>query len=329
MRLMVITEDVDILNDSKQLISNYAHMYTTYTAMNVEEFLNRDDINRFDAIFIGKTNQIHAIEKVREALPETKIVLINKDEIIEHKDVFRIINTPLSQKEYMEICQDLEKTITNHAHANVVVECFKSLAFKTHINARAPIAIKWRTMKAKELFAYLLVYNNEFQSKKTIQDMFWSDLSEKSVTQQLYSTVYEIRKTIETHKIPVEIINSGDKYMLKSEKLWIDYQMFEHQLGLIDEVTDDNYQHLKSVLELYKGHLLEIEDYNWAFNKGEELRFLWIIYMEKLRDYYIEKDNIHEAIILNLRMREFFPNNTLVEDSLNELYALIGEPRLT
>src|SRR5699024_261044 len=97
---------------------------------------------------------------------------------------------------------------------NVIITGFKSLSFKYNLSSQAPIGVNWRTAKAKELFAYLLVNCNEFQSKRTIGNMFWSELSEKSVTQQLYSTIYEIRKTIENYHIPVEIINSEDTYML-------------------------------------------------------------------------------------------------------------------
>lgn len=328
MRIITITEDFEIVNENKQLISDYAHMYTSYIAQNVSEFFDRDDIHRFDIIFIGQTDQVDAIEQIKAKLPEVSIILINKGEIVNHDSVFMNIDSPLDQKEYMRICKEVEASIENKPHGNVIVECFKSLIFKKHINAKAPIEVKWRTMKAKELFSYLLISSNEFQSKKTIQDMFWSDLTEKSVTQQLYSTVYEIRKTIDKHHIPVEIVNSGDKYMLKTEKLWIDYQVFEEQLKLIDEVTKENSGQLESILDLYTGHLFEIEDYEWAFNKSEELRFLWIIHMERLRDFHVENGSINEAIILNLKMREFFPNNTLVEDNLNELYTLIGEPRI-
>ena len=328
MKIMLISENIDFMDDNAQLISEYAHQFTTYIAKNADEFFKRADYKRFDMIFVRDTDKQAAIEKIKAKLPHAIIVVINNGETFTHKDVFATMQTPLRMEDLKKVCEEAKYKLINYPSENVIVECFKSLTFKSHIQAKVPIEVKWRTMKAKELFTYLLVHKNDFQSKKTIQDMFWKELSEKSVTQQLYSTVYEIRKTIEKYNIPVEIVNSGDKYMMKSETLWVDYQMFESQLKKIEHVTEENYERLMTILDMYTGHLLEIEEYSWTFNKREELRFLWLIYMEKLRDFYIERDDINAAIILNLKMRELFPHNKVVENHLNELYERIGEPSL-
>src|SRR5699024_7817676 len=161
---------------------------------------------------------------------------------------------------------------------------------------------------------------------RTIGNMFWSDLSEKSVTQQLYSKLYEIRKTIVNYHISVEIINSEDTNMFVKVNAWIDFQVFKQQHNTITEVTEQNYQQVEDILNLYKTHLFQKEGYKWAINKKEKLKFLWIIYMEKLSDFYVERGQIHEAIMHNLRLRQNLPNNTLVKENLNKLYEMIGEP---
>src|SRR5699024_1669206 len=328
MKIMLISENVDFMDDNAKFISEYAHQFTTYITKNADDFLKREDSKRFDMIFVRDTDKQDAIEKIKEKLPNSIIIVINNGENYTHPDAFATLHSPLKYEELKKVCNEANHKLINHPSENVIDECFKSLTFKSHIQAKVPIEVRWRTMKAKELFTYLLVHKNDFQSKKTIQDMFWKELSEKSVTQQLYSTVYEIRKTIEKYNIPVEIVNAGDKYMMKSESLWVDYQMFEKQLKEIEQVTEENYERLMTILNMYTGHLLEIEEYSWTVNKREELRFLWLIYMEKLRDYYIEGDNINEAIILNLKMRELLPHNKMVENNLNKLYERIGEPSL-
>ncbi len=304
-----------------------AHLYSINEAETVDEFLQRDDIKRYDLILIAGNDKLKAIDDIRAELPKANIILINdEEEIVTEADVIKIVNLPITEQEFIEVFEESTFIIENNPSENVVISGFTSLSFKKNINSRVPIEIKWRTMKAKELFSFLLMNSNQFLSKKTIQDMFWSDLSEKSVTQQLYSTVYEIRKTIENNNIPVEIVNSADKYMLKKEDAWVDYQVFEAQLKQINDVTEKNWTNVRDILDLYTGHLFEAEEYDWAFNKREELRFLWIIYMEKLRDFYVDNEKINEAIMLNLKMRQNLPNNKLVKENLNELYSLIGEP---
>src|SRR5690625_7241839 len=112
-----------------------------------------------------------------------------------------------------------------------------------------------------------------------------------------------MRNTIEKNNIPVEIINSEDKYMLKEENAWVDYKVFKKQLNQINEVTEKNHIRVKHILDLYTGHLFGTENYEWAFNKREELRFLWMIYMEKLSDFYVEQGKIHEALMLRSEER--------------------------
>lgn len=327
MRKLIITKNETILRNLHRITAKQAHVCSLEVAETTEDFLKRDDIKRFDVIMITGNDKLKAIDDIRARLPQANLILINdEDEIVQEADVMKIVDLPITEEEFIDIFEEVAYIINNNPSENVVISCFKALSFKRNIQSRAPIEIKWRTNKAKELFSYLLVNANSFQSKKTIQQMFWRDLSEKSVTQQLYSTVYEIRKTIEKNNIPVEIVNSADKYMLKLENTWIDYKVFEDQLKSIRDVTEENSEYMKDILDLYTGHLFESEEYGWAFNKSEELRFLWIIYMEKLRDFYVDQGSIHEAIMLNLNMRQQLPNNKMVEDNLNNLYSLIGEP---
>lgn len=327
MNKIIISKNSNTINDFHKIIAKRAQLYSVSEAETVIEFLNRDDIKRFDLILIAGNDKVKAVEDIRAKLPNANIILINdQDEIITEADVIKIVDLPITEEKIIEILEESTFIIENNPSENVIISCFESLTFKNNINSEVPIEIKWRTMKAKELFSFLLMNSNAFQSKKVIQDMFWSDLNEKSVTQQLYSTIYEIRKTIDKNNIPVEIINSADKYMMKIENAWVDYKEFEGKLKQIDDITERNFKNVRDILDLYTGHLFEAEEYDWAFNKREELRFLWIIYMEKLREFYVEKGKINEAIMLNLKMNQFLPNNQLVKDNLNELYSLIGEP---
>src|SRR5699024_7412315 len=132
--------------------------------------------------------------------------------------------------------------------------------------------------------------------------------------------------TIEKNKIPVLINNLEDKYMLKEKDAWVDYKVFKKQRNQINEVTEKNHIREKHILDIYTRNIFGTENYEWTFNKREELRFLWMIYMEKLSDFYVEQGKIHEALMLNLKMCDKLPNNTLVKEDLNKLYVLIGEP---
>src|SRR5699024_2519343 len=135
---------------------------------------------------------------IKAKLPKANIILINdQEEANEEADVIEIETAPVSEEKCQEEFKEAEVLIDRKPSENVIITGFKSLSFKYNLSSQAPIGVSWRTAKAKKLFAYLLIKRNEQQIKRTIGNMFWSELSEKSVTQQLYSTIYEIRKTIE------------------------------------------------------------------------------------------------------------------------------------
>src|SRR5699024_3366976 len=98
------------------------------------------------------------------------------------------------------------------------------------------------------------------------------------------------------------------------------------QLNQINEETEKNHIRVKHILDLYTGRLLGTENHQWAFNKREELRFVGMIYMEKVSDIYVEQGKIHDGLMLDLKKCDKLPNNTLVKEDLNKLYVLIGEP---
>src|SRR5699024_3517460 len=188
-----------------------------------DEFLMCDDIKRFDVILIAGNDKLQAVEAIKAKLPKANIILINdQEEVIEEADVIDIVTAPVSEAKFLEVFKEAEVLINRNPSENVIITGFKSLSFKNNLSSEAIINVNC----------------NEFQIKRRIRNMFWSDLGEKSVTQKLYSTIYEIRKTIENYHISVEIINSEDTYMLVKENAWIDFQVFEQQLNTITEVTE-------------------------------------------------------------------------------------------
>ncbi|UZM99740.1 winged helix-turn-helix domain-containing protein [Lysinibacillus sp. MHQ-1] len=56
--------------------------------------------------------------------------------------------------------------------------------------------LKWRTSKAKELFAYLLNHRDEIIYRDTILELFWPESDRDKASKQLYTAVYTIRQTL-------------------------------------------------------------------------------------------------------------------------------------
>src|SRR5699024_5877897 len=148
------------------------------------------DSKRFELMLIAGTDKLQGAEAIKGKLPKANTILIDEqEEGSEEADVTEIVTAAGGEEKFLEVLKEAEVSIDRNPSENVSITGFKSLSFKYNLSSQAPIGVNWRTAKAKELFAYLLVNCNEFQSKRTIGNMFWSELSEKSVTQQLYSTI--------------------------------------------------------------------------------------------------------------------------------------------
>src|SRR5699024_9984520 len=205
MNKIIISNSSYTINRFYKLMAKRAHLYTLSEAETTEEFLLRDDIKRFDVILIAGNDKLQAVDAIKAKLPKANIILINdQEEVIEEADVIDIVTAPVSEEKFLEVFKEAEVLINRNPSENVIITGFKSLSFKNNLSSEAPMIVNLLVVKAIEMFVYLLIDCHEFHSKRTIGNMFWSELSEKSVTQQLYSTIYEIRKTIEIYHIPVE-----------------------------------------------------------------------------------------------------------------------------
>ncbi len=138
--------------------------------------------------------------------------------------------------------------------------------------------VKWRTAKAEELFALLMISGEKGIEKWRIIETLWpeSPCNEKS-EQLLYSTIYRVKSALSQAGIRAALNNKLGIYSLTIENMWCDLyelekcykEMKQHKLD--DTICD-------RIFEIYKGELFLDRDYEWAMvyrsnaeNKAEEL----------------------------------------------------------
>lgn len=66
----------------------------------------------------------------------------------------------------------------------------------------------WRTVKAQELFAYLLHHREQTLRKDTILDLLWPNYRIEKSSAHLHTTIYQIRQVIKQRALRIHI-----KYM--------------------------------------------------------------------------------------------------------------------
>lgn len=103
--------------------------------------------------------------------------------------------------------------------------CLKNLHFRSADGKLH--SFSWRTLKAPELFAYLIYYRNKTVSKQTLIDLLWPDFNLKRATTQLHTAIYQIRKTIKTSGMDLHIKFQDEGYRLEFGNVTLDIEEWE------------------------------------------------------------------------------------------------------
>ncbi|MFD0693488.1 response regulator [Paenibacillus sp. GCM10027628] len=266
----------------------------------------------FIDINMPEISGIEVAERLHSRLPQLDIVFVTAyddyavkafemnaiDYLLKPSHVERIRVTIERLKQY----QDCKKNITTEAPAPLL-RCFQSLQF----DAGQPEFMTWRTAKAQELFAYLVHRKNRPVRKDTLLELLWPDSDYKKGLTQLYTAIYQIRKTLHAMGSTIEIQNVDKGYTLDLKNTRLDVEEWENGLQELSALEPDTLSRYKRLLELYRGDYFAEYDYIWAESERERLRALWFQQAVRLADFLAASDMYAEALSLYYRIQQAFP----------------------
>lgn len=204
---------------------------------------------------------------------------------------------------------------------------FQSLSFAWYEDALEEIDIRWRTSKVRGVFAFLLQHRGSYVRKDTLLELFWPGADWEKGFMQLYSTIYQIRKTIASIDFSVVITNHENGYRLDLEEVKLDIEEWEAGLKNLPALTNETLPEYQRLLEFYRGDYLVEEDYLWAESERERLRILWLQHCSKVADYLADNHQVSEAILLYLRIQTSQPYVDHSYFKLMQLYSQVGDIR--
>ncbi|WP_313432125.1 response regulator [Siminovitchia terrae] len=209
--------------------------------------------------------------------------------------------------------------------ARQMVCCFKKLQFKYYGRNSEVIDVKWRTPSSRALFAFLIHHHGHFIRKDALLEHFWAGEEVKDGYSKLYSTIYQIRKTLKSVGFNITITNSKSSYRLELNDVLLDIEEWEQGIEEFPFVNEDTISKHKEICNLYNGDYLEEENYLWAENKKSRMRIQWSHYLKKVAKYYLSTENYSEAIILYLQIQEALPFKEESYFVLMQLYDSFGD----
>lgn len=184
-------------------------------------------------------------------------------------------------------------------------------------------AIKWRTAKTEELFAFMLENLNSEVMKWKIMQVLWPECEvEKQIKTNLYTTIYKVKKTLLSANIKFNLTFINGRYKLELPDVYIDTFEFEALTDTKTVCSAASIERFKKAISLYKGNYLEDNEYYWSQNKAEEYSKRYRSLVSKVAGYYADELDYSVAEKILQKALTFLPFDDELNEMLLKLYYM-------
>ncbi|MEG0451100.1 MAG: response regulator [Lysinibacillus sp.] len=271
-------------------------------------------------------------EKIQEILPNTQIAFVTGFDqyAIEAFNIHAIdyLLKPVQKERLLKTLHRLQKNFGEQP-----AKLKHSISIELFGGIRGVLAdgqvkmMKWRTAKAKELFAYMMYRHDEIIYRDTILDLLWPDSDIEKATKQLYTTIYTIRQTLKKYgltsiNISSPLFDSG--YKLTIDHVRIDVEDWLEQLKALQPLQPNTLAAHEHVFHAYKGRYLGEQDYIWAGSESERLKRLWLHHGQQLSEFYKNEQNYDAAIKTEEKRQSIHPEEEGSYFTLMKLYHMLN-----
>lgn len=160
------------------------------------------------------------------------------------------------------------------------------------------VAVNWRTLKTRDLLAYLVHRGNPVSKEKILEDI-WPDSDGENAAVIFHTTLYNLRKFLTKAGCQDNILYSGRCYQLRPDCFMSDRQQFQELVaaGLrADTDPESATALLEQAVLLYRGDYLEEMDYSWLLPQRENLSQLCIEARLRLANHYLKAQDYARAV---------------------------------
>lgn len=291
-----------------------------------------------DAVFLDihmpGLNGLRATERIRSVSPNTKIIYVTayKEYAIEafELDAIDYLMKPLRRERLSRTIQRLRERTVEHKlesakEEGLLYHCLGAMQIRKP-NGELEF-LKWRTTKAKELFAYLLYHRGKIISKDALLELLWPELDERKGLANLQTSINRIRSvwknTVGEGYISIRYSQYG--YILESKQLRIDAEEWEQEVRQLNPVSFEHAPEHQRLLDMYRANFYEEDHYTWAESERQRLKALWLQHAQQLGQFYSTHDMNIEALGVYHQIQKKDPLNEDSYLSLMNIYARLND----
>lgn len=299
----------------------------------IEEALGAVDRDKPDVVFLDidmpVMSGIEAAERLATTAPGTDVVFVTAFEEYALK-AFEVnaVDYLLKPVEIERLAGTIARLARRRRRVSpgapakaAMLRCFQMMEFVSS----KPETIPWRTTKAQELFAYLIHHRSQLVRKDALLELLWPEVDIKRGNTQLYTAIYQIRKTWETLGADIRIVSYEKGYRVELNGVKLDVDEWERGVMQAAAIGPETLETHYALLDLYRGDYFAEYDYIWAESERERLKTIWFRHAIALAEWLDGADRRTEAISLYYRIARMFPYSEQVYFALMQQYAKLED----
>jgi Response regulator containing CheY-like receiver and SARP domains len=178
--------------------------------------------------------------------------------------------------------------------------------------------VRFPTLKAEELFAYFLVHRNRPVPKWGICESLWPDHMPDKASQNLHTTIFRMKKTLQEHGVRMELESARGYYRFALLEP-CDYIQFAVLAGQ-DPASAFDDGRLEDALWLYGGGLFDGKDYHWCGAEKELMETTYAGLAKRLASRWIAAGKHDRALDLLRQAAFHVPFDENVHESVLRIH---------
>lgn len=286
MRVVLVDDEKPALLQLERLIAADGRFNVIGKYTSAKTCIDRLDLDQPDILFLDigmpGMNGLEVIERVRKISRDLPFVYITAHSVYALEafrlDALDYLLKPVNAKRLTQTLDRIQHywnrtMIHAHVPGKLRILCFGQLEFVMRINRHKPP--KWRTLKAKELFAYLLHHSGQGIAKERLLETLWPNLEYDKAVTHLHTSVYQVRNVLKKWGSKAHLEYAHDSYCLEQVDWTTDVEEFEQLNGDfadLQELTGESREIHDRKLALYRGDYLDQHDFPWAIARRSKLQ---------------------------------------------------------
>jgi len=165
--------------------------------------------------------------------------------------------------------------------SSITIQCFGGFVVSC-----GDKAVHWRTVKTKELFAFLFSNLNNHIPRDTLIDALWGETDYKKARVHLHTTVSYLRTTLSTLGYSEVIQYANGCYILQLGNFQCDAHDLEQILNNKMETRKLDVEKAEALIQSYQGEYMATLDYPWITSKANFMNNQFTLLLHDLVEHY-------------------------------------------